>query len=52
MAESEATQQGMKAVGGWKGDAEVSAYSPAPNQERLAALTIDRVEDRFSDTER
>lgn len=49
MAESEATQQGMKAVGGWKGDAEVATYSASANQEALAAVTINRVQDRFSD---
>ncbi|TGX56276.1 hypothetical protein E5A73_04105 [Sphingomonas gei] len=52
MAESEATQQGMKAVGGWTGDAEVATYSASANQESLAAVAINRVQDKFSDTER
>lgn len=49
MAESEATQQGMKAVGGWKGDAEVATYSASANQERLADVALGRVIARFSE---
>jgi integrase len=48
MAESDATQQQMKAVGGWKGDAEVATYAASANQERLADAGMQRVFDQFS----
>jgi len=48
-AEVEASQQGLKAVGGWKGDSEVRIYTAAAEQERLADLTLNRVIERFSD---
>lgn len=48
MAESSATQQEMKAVGGWKHDEEVAVYSAAAAQEGLADSGMARVVDRFS----
>ncbi|AOH83651.1 hypothetical protein AWL63_06345 [Sphingomonas panacis] len=48
-AETEATQQGIKAVGGWKGDEEVRTYVAGIEQERLADLTLGRVIERFSE---
>lgn len=50
-AQTEATQQGLKAVGGWKGDQEVSTYTAAAEQEGLADITMGRVIDRYSDGE-
>lgn len=50
-AETEATNQGLKAVGGWKNDREVSTYTESANQERLADATMARVITEFSDTE-
>lgn len=49
MAESEASQQGMKAVGGWKNDAEVSTYAASAEQERLADVALGRVITNFSE---
>jgi integrase len=49
MAESEASQQGMKAVGGWKNDSEVSTYSASASQERLADDALGRVITKFSE---
>jgi hypothetical protein len=43
-----ATQPGIKAVGGWRGDAEVRTYTESVDQERLADATLGRVIDRFS----
>lgn len=47
-AQAEATQQGIKAVGGWKHDSEVRTYTEAVEQERLADATMGRVIDKFS----
>ena len=43
LAEGGATQQSLKAVGGWKGDAEVSLYTASADQERLAKAAISRL---------
>lgn len=43
MAEGGATQQQIKAVGGWSGDAEVAIYTAAADQERMADVSIDRL---------
>jgi integrase len=43
MAEGGATQQGIKAVAGWSGDAEVAIYTAAVDQERLADVTLGRL---------
>lgn len=48
-AEAEASQQGLKAVGAWKGDEEVSTYTAAVQQEGLADSVLARVIARFSD---
>lgn len=48
-AQTEGTQQGIKAVGGWKGDEEVRIYTAAVEQEQLADVTLGRVIDRYSD---
>lgn len=48
MAESGATQQGIKAVGGWKGDAEVATYVEAAEQEGLADTAMSGLVDRFT----
>ena len=50
-AQSEATQPGLKAMGGWKGDQEVSTYTAAVDQEGLAGVTLARIIAKFSDTE-
>lgn len=42
-ADAGATQQQLKAVGGWSGDAEVATYTAAADQERLAGVTIGRM---------
>jgi integrase len=42
-AEVGATQSGLKAVGGWSGDAEVAIYTATAEQEKLAAETLGRV---------
>lgn len=47
-AQAGGTQQGLKAVGGWRGDAEVRTYTESVNQEDLADVTLGRVIDRFS----
>lgn len=49
MAAVEATQQQMKAVGGWKGDAEVATYVADAAQEQLAEAAIAKVVSQFSD---
>ena len=49
MAESEVSQQGIKAVGGWRGDAEVTTYTEAANQERMADIALGRAIGKFSD---
>ena len=49
MAVSQATQRGIKAVGGWKGDAEVAIYTEAAEQEALADEALGRAIERFSD---
>lgn len=51
MAESSATQQEMKAVGGWKNDEEVAIYSAAAAQEGLADTGIARIVGKFSSKE-
>lgn len=48
-AQSQGTQQGIKAVGGWKGDAEVRTYVAGVEQEQLADETMGRVIARFSE---
>lgn len=48
-AEAEATQQGLKAVGGWINDEEVSTYTAAVQQEGLADDVMARVIARFGD---
>jgi integrase len=48
-AQSEATQQGLKAVGGWKGDEEVTTYTAGVEQEALAEVTMQRVILKFGD---
>ncbi|WCT73800.1 tyrosine-type recombinase/integrase [Sphingomonas naphthae] len=45
LAESDASQQSIKAVGGWKGDAEVTIYTASADQKRLARTAIDRLSD-------
>lgn len=42
-AELGAGNQGIKAVGGWSGDAEVATYTAAVDQEALAEATLGRV---------
>jgi len=42
-AQLEAGNQGLKAVGGWSGDAEVATYTAAVEQEALAEVTLRRV---------
>lgn len=39
-AEEGASNQGLKAAGGWSGDTEVATYTAAADQERLAAVTV------------
>jgi integrase len=48
MAESSATQRGIKAVGGWKGDAEVTTYTAAAEQEGLADTALGHAITKFS----
>lgn len=48
-AQAEATQQGLKAVGGWANDEEVATYTAAVEQESLAALTLAKAIAKFSD---
>lgn len=43
LAESGASQQEIKAVGGWKGDAEVTIYTAGADQQRLAGEALNRV---------
>lgn len=45
LAESQATQQQIKAVGGWKHDAEVATYVAGAEQERLADAAMSRLFD-------
>ena len=52
MAESKATHASIKAVGGWKGDAEVTTYTAAASQEILADDAIGLIIDRFSGPEK
>lgn len=47
LAQSGAGNQGIKAVGGWSGDAEVSIYTAAVEQEALADATLGRVSAQF-----
>lgn len=42
-AELEATQQQLKAVGGWENDAEVTTYTKGADQARLSAQIIARI---------
>lgn len=48
MALSSATQRGIKAVGGWKGDSEVTLYTESAEQEALAETALGLAIDRFS----
>lgn len=41
----EATQQQLKALGGWENDAEVATYTKGADQERLAASVLQRIID-------
>jgi integrase len=50
-AQSEATQQGLKAVGGWRGDEEVTTYTAAVEQEALAESTMQRVAQKYGDSD-
>ncbi|MDP1026362.1 tyrosine-type recombinase/integrase [Sphingomonas sp. KR1UV-12] len=50
MAESQVTQLGIKAVGGWKGDSEVTLYTAAAEQESLASVAMGQAIGRFSDS--
>lgn len=43
LAESEASQQQIKAVGGWSGDAEVTTYTAGADQKRLAGAAMGRL---------
>ena len=43
LAEDKASNQEIKAVGGWKGDAEVSIYTAAADQKRLAIGAMERL---------
>ncbi|MEG3164776.1 hypothetical protein U1701_09240 [Sphingomonas sp. PB2P19] len=43
LAEGGESQQAIKAVGGWKGDAEVTTYTASADQRRLASGAIGRV---------
>lgn len=47
-AEIGGTQQQIKAVGGWRGDGEVTLYTESVEQNRLADEAIARISDRFS----
>lgn len=51
MAQSQATQLEIKAVGGWKGDSEVAIYTAAAEQEGLASGALGRTIGRFSDAD-
>lgn len=42
-SELEATQQQLKAIGGWEHDAEVSTYTKGADQARLAGVALDRI---------
>lgn len=42
-AELEATQQQLKAIGGWEQDAEVSTYAKGADQARLAEVALARI---------
>lgn len=42
-AELEATQQQLKAIGGWEQDAEVSTYAKGADQARLAEAALQRI---------
>lgn len=46
LAEADEAQQSIKAVGGWKGDAEVATYTAAADQARLAAGALTRLSER------
>lgn len=48
-ADTEATQQQLKAVGGWRGDSEVTIYTEGVEQKRLADAALARVIDKYSD---
>ncbi|SEM62116.1 Phage integrase family protein [Sphingomonas gellani] len=48
MAESSATQLGIKAVAGWRGDSEVTLYTAAAEQEQLAEVALGATITRFS----
>jgi len=43
LAESGESQQSIKSVGGWKGDAEVATYTAAADQRRLASAAVGRL---------
>lgn len=51
MAETGTSQQGMKAVGGWKKDEEVAIYSASAEQEGLADVAMAGLITRFSTDE-
>ncbi len=48
VAETGGTQQQIKAVGGWKGDSEVTIYTAGIEQRALADSAIERVAAKFS----
>ena len=52
VAQTEGTQQQLKAVGGWRGDDEVSLYTESVEQERLADVALTRVIATYSDGEK
>ena len=45
LAEGEESQQSIKAVGGWRGDSEVTTYTRGADQKRLASAAIGRLSD-------
>ncbi len=51
VASTEGTQQQLKAVGGWRGDDEVTIYTESAEQERLADVALTRVIATFSDSQ-
>lgn len=50
-AQSRVTQAGIKAVGGWKGDAEVTLYTAGADQEGLADDAMNQIASRFGGAE-
>jgi integrase len=47
LAENGEQQQAIKAVGGWKADAEVTTYTAAADQKRLASGAIERLSSAY-----